>query len=595
MRDKNNLSLYALIISWLFLFSAAFYESKWNNSGSQATINWDVFGYYFYLPSLFYDNICELNNWKYIIETYAPIPNHDQIILQHSGCYVMKYSCGMAILYFPAFLVGHIWANLSDYSVDGFSFPYQFSLSIWALVVSFIGLWFIRKVLINYFNDMTVALSIIVLCFATNYFAYTSFTGSLSHNYLFTLYAIIIFLSDKWHKKQSIITAGILGVTCGIAALARPSEMIALLIPLLWGINNMSCVRERIHLMAKRMPQLIVFALFFSAMGLLQLIYWKLISGHWFYYSYQDQGFSFLNPHISNSLFSYKKGWLIYTPIMLLSLIGFIMLYQNFKSIFYVSLIFFILFSYVTFSWDIWWYGGSFSHRAMIQSYAILLFPLSSFIEYIYKTTWKRALLIVLIAFFAALNIFQTWQSLVGIMESDSMSRAYYWHIFGKNKVSIDDKRYIDTNEKIPEHLNQQLQEVYYNDFEDDNSTTTAIPAYSGIKTFEINQAHQFLTLPPYVPNDESGWYRATAKVFYWQKEWNFWWSTQFKIQLKKNGKVIKEKMIRVHRTTQPGSWQDIYVDIKTKDKFFDEVAISFWNANGNKTIYVDDVRLLRL
>lgn len=595
MISKSRFSFYVLLISWLFLFSASFYEQKWNNAGSQAAINWDVFGYYFYLPSLFYDDLCELNNWQYVIETYGPSPYYDQAIQQPNGCFVMKYSCGMAVMYSPAFFLGHFWAKISGYPVDGFSFPYQFSISMWALVISLIGLFFIRKVLKNYFNDFTVGIALIILCFATNYFAYTSITGSLSHNYIFTLYSAIIFLTDKWHRKPSVIVAAIIGFLCGLSALARPTEILVILIPTLWRLDNFSAIKNRILFFSNHFSHVVVFAICFALMGLPQIIYWKILSGNWLYYSYQEQGFSFLSPHITNSLFSYRKGWLIYTPVMLLSLLGFITLYKSYRKIFFVSLIFFTIYSYITFSWDIWWYGGSFSHRAMIQSYAILLFPLSSFIEYCLKSSLKKYLLAIAIIFCSVLNIFQTWQSLAGIMESESMSKAYYWHIFGKTKVTLDDKRFIDTNEKLPENLSQHLSEVYSNNFENDNLGLDSIPAYSGVKSFELNHANQSLVLSPYKVSGKSGWFRAEAKILYWEKEWNFWNSTQFIIQLKNNNEVVKTKHIRIHRITNPGEWQEVYVDINANKLIFDEVQVSFWNANGKKTIYIDDIKLYQL
>ena len=32
----------------------------------------------------------------------------------------------------------------------------------------------------------------------------------------------------------------------------------------------------------------------------------------------------------------------------------------------------------MTAAWDIWWYGGSFGQRALIQAYPVLLFPIAA-------------------------------------------------------------------------------------------------------------------------------------------------------------------------------------------------------------------------
>ncbi len=62
-----------------------------------------------------------------------------------------------------------------------------------------------------------------------------------------------------------------------------------------------------------------------------QLLYWKLVSGNWLFYSYGNEGFDFLHPHIFDGLFCFKNGWLSYTPIMLFGLIGIVLMHKKKK------------------------------------------------------------------------------------------------------------------------------------------------------------------------------------------------------------------------------------------------------------------------
>src|SRR5690606_12661650 len=126
-----------------------------------------------------------------------------------------------------------------------------------------------------------------------------------------------------------------------------------------------------------------------------------------------DEGFDFLKPHILGCLISYKKGWLTYTPIMVLSLIGFVPLYKKQKAIFFGILVFSLVSLYITFSWRCWWYGGSFSMRAVVQYYALLVFPLSAFIAWAMQKRSGTVLLTMFIGFCTWLNFVMTYQACV--------------------------------------------------------------------------------------------------------------------------------------------------------------------------------------
>ena len=143
----------------------------------------------------------------------------------------------------------------------------------------------------------------------------------------------------------------------------------------------------------------------------MQLIYWKAASGQWLVYSYEDQGFSWLKPHIDRGVFSFRAGWLVYTPMMAFAVLGFLWLYRQQRSIFWAVFLFFALFLYVTFAWDILWYGGSLGQRAMVQSYALLAFPLAAFVESIRKRVPWNYMAFAVFLFFSYYNLWLTHQA----------------------------------------------------------------------------------------------------------------------------------------------------------------------------------------
>jgi hypothetical protein len=167
------------------------------------------------------------------------------------------------------------------------------------------------------------------------------------------------------------------------------------------------------------------------------MIYWKMQTGQLFYYSYSDQGFFFLSSHITDGLFSFRKGWFIYTPIMTLAIAGMFFLPKYLKKATLAIPIFTALNIYIIFSWWSWWYGGSYGARPLIDSYALLAIPFAAFIEQSLK--WPKAIKIFMLSVLAVLlahGVFQTFQYYYGAIHWDSMTKEAYIDSFGRLKPS---------------------------------------------------------------------------------------------------------------------------------------------------------------
>ncbi len=591
---SNRFSLYTLFFVCVFLVVAAFLYPKWNIGETEATISWDVMGYYLYLPSFFYDDISKLHQLPYILDTYHPVYGFGNAFQLPNGNYLMKYSMGMSLMYLPFFGLAHLWAQVSGYAADGFSYPYQVMISFGSILVSWIGLWFTRKNLLRFFDDRIVAVVLLVLVLATNYFNYVSFGGAMTHNYLFTIYAVVIWLTMKWYEKPTVLRSLLIGALCGLATVTRPTEIIILLIPFFWGMDAGSGLKDRLHFLHKQLWKLLLAAVAFALLILPQLIYWKAVSGDWVYYSYQEQGFSWTSPHLYEGIFTFRNGWLIYTPVMALALIGFIWLYKNHKEIFATCFLFSIINIYIVYSWDIWWYGGSFGSRAMIQSYAILIFPMAAFFEFAIVQKLLRPVVVLVVLFCCWLNLIQTYQCHAkGIFEAENMTRAYYWRIFGKTSIEPSDKKMLDSKEEMPAALIDKLQVIYeIKSPEFDRIHELNSPA-DGL-LIKLNDSIQE-SVPYYIPVEAGKelWIRVSASVFFPDKEWNTWLMTQFNLKLLADKKEVWNNMMRIQRNTEQGKWQTVTVDIHCRPSHkADTLQISFWNVDSDKTIYIDDLKV---
>ncbi|MEI6816429.1 MAG: hypothetical protein WCL14_07440, partial [Bacteroidota bacterium] len=161
-------------------------------------------------------------------------------------------------------------------------------------------------------------------------------------------------------------------------------------------------------------------------------------TGHWVYYSYQEQKLFLNNPHILKGLFSFRNGFFIYTPIMIFAVLGFIPTIIRQSKFALSATIFFIINAYIIFSWWCWWYGGSYGMRAMIESYAVLALPFGIFIESVSKTNnLSKYFLFSVFSLMILLNLFQTRQSMSNLIHYDSMTYKTYKKIWGR--LSIPD------------------------------------------------------------------------------------------------------------------------------------------------------------
>lgn len=216
----------------------------------------------------------------------------------------------------------------------------------------------------------------------------------------------------------------------GLITLIRPTNILILIVFILYDVTSLVSLKEKIKLLWFYKKQLFFIGLFAFVVWSPQFIYWKYISGNWVYYSFLKEQFYFDNPRIFYGLFSYRKGWLLYTPIMIFALLGIFFLFKFQKKWALPILIFTPLNIYVIYSWWCWWYGGSFGSRPMVDSYALMAIPLATFFSYFdKKTNYFRSVPLFIMFLTISLNLFQTQQSR-SCLHYDSMTEDAYWSNF---------------------------------------------------------------------------------------------------------------------------------------------------------------------
>jgi len=433
----------ARIVNLIIIFAVGynmFNIHYWTHSNR--VIYHDVISYYSYLPATFIYKDLTLNfiqdSGGYFSDKFWPLKTPD-------GRNVIKMSMGLSFLYAPFFVLGHITAGLTDYPADGFSVPYKFFLTMSALFYLALGLFFLRKVLENYFSWKVVVITLITVVLGTNLYYYSAIESTMPHVYLFALFSAFIYMTIRWYEKPDMENSIIIGLLGGLITLIRPTDIILSVFFLLWDVKSAKELKERFLFFVRNPRFIIAMALTFAVVWIPQLAYWKFATGHWLYYSYNNEGFNFLHPHIIDGMFSYRKGWLLYTPVMLFAIAGVALSYRKMKEIFVPSLVFLMLNIYIITSWWCWWYGGSFGGRPFIDSYPILALSLAVFIKWTFSLK-KTAKLIshIVITLLVLLNLFQTWQYYGGNIHYDAMTKKAYWKIFLRPFPDDTYKQFLD-------------------------------------------------------------------------------------------------------------------------------------------------------
>ncbi len=395
----------------------------------------DAGGYYVYLPSAFiYHDLTRADSLARLHEAYQPGKafNMGLVAVPGGRGTISKYPLGKAMADLPWFAGAHLYAQLAGYPPDGFARPYQQIVMIAGLVHALLGLLVLARLLLRRFPDPVAAWTLAVIGLGTNLLCYASLEAAMAHAPLFLWQAALLFCTVRWYETfRPRFLLGI-GLFLGLAVLTRPTEILYVLVPLLWGIGSVADLRARPALWWRWRKPLAAAALLVLALGSLQLLFWRATTGHWLFYSYQGEGFDFGHPHLLDGLFSFRKGWLLYSPlagVALLSLAG--PLRRQLPAAWLPLLATTVVAVYVTFSWEQWWYGGGFGARPLISLYPLLALGLAALLARARAGGPLRyGLLRGVLVLGILLSCLQTWQFGAGTIHWDSMNAERYFADF---------------------------------------------------------------------------------------------------------------------------------------------------------------------
>ena len=383
--------------------------------------------YYGYLPAFFIFDDLRMEKSSY---EYEDGKSWFWTVNTEKGKRVFKMSCGLAIMNAPFFLIAHQTAQWYDYPLNGFSEPYKLFLILGAAFYLFVGLWFVRAVLIHLgFTDMVTAIVVLLIGLSSNLLFYATSSAAMSHTASFALVAAFLYLTLRWNDERKVLHLAGIGLVFGLITLVRPTNGIVFLIFLLYSILGPGCFRNWKEW---------VLSFFFFALGIglawfPQIAYWWHVAGEYLVYSYGDERFFWSAPEIRQVLLGFRNGWWIYTPVMFFVIPGFFLMRTGESKWLLPLTVVYMINLYVISSWWCWWYGGSYGQRAFVDTYALWSIPLAATVRGVVGSKAPLKLLSTMLAlFFVWLNIFQLDQVEHRSLHHDAMTKRAYFKQFGK-------------------------------------------------------------------------------------------------------------------------------------------------------------------
>lgn len=361
----------------------------------------DASGYFVYLPSTF---LYHFDAKEFSSKFGDRINNKGE--MEEVGCgfriennkIITKYFYGIALLQTPIYLSIHLYHKISGKTGDGFNGLYEQTTIISSIIYFVISLILLYKFLITKTSDIAARAAIFFTVFGSNAIYYFGAYPGYTHPYLFFLIVCLLYTSYKFSQNQNIKNTVWLYIITGLIIITRPINIIVLAV--FFIDNDFKKVLKLIS------PKKLILGIFILTLLIFpQLLYYKYISGDWFYYSYNNESFTGLrSPSLGKFYFSTNNGLFLYNPIWAtLLLASAYLLFTPYRHIAAITLIIFVTNSYLCSSWHIWNFGCGYGSRNFVEYIPIFALPFALILDYI-RSRWKLFIIIAASILFCYIN-----------------------------------------------------------------------------------------------------------------------------------------------------------------------------------------------
>jgi hypothetical protein len=493
------------------------------------------------------------------------------------------------LLWTPFFLIALFIAKIAHLPADGFSDIFQYSIGIAGLFYTWLGLRYLRKTLESFkYSKATQVISLVAIIFGTNLLYYCVCFPSQTHCYLFAIIAAFIFYSltffnnEEGNKKNAL--SGMI-ITLALISTIRPQDTIIIL---LFPFFGLTVSKFKIAFKQYFFSTTIIISVLIGGLVIARVCYyWYLQTGHVVLNPYKGRDFyHFGNPHFFDMLFSYRKGWITYSPLIFIGLIGVSFMKNYFQKIY--LFIFWMILIYITSCWWCWTYSPtSFGQRVFVDYYALIAISLGAIFDFFIKRKWLIGTGLILMSAIP-LSILQTHQYKIGIIPGDFATAETYWGNFFKiNPVPqypIPKSAIINQYAKLID-FEQSINDVKITDRE----------VYSGKKATFISKTSPYsdgcqIAIPAFMKSGDYSHVRASAMV---RSSPNF--SKEILVlDFFAKGKSVSWNGFEMSNFIFNKEWTyfECGLTLPKGVASNDTLNFYFWQAEGNDTTYIDNMKL---
>ena len=312
-----------------------------------------------------------------------------------------NFSVGPALLWSPTYFLIHGLGNMGLFRPTGIGYPYFTAISTVTAFFGFLGVLWLYGLVRLYFEPAISFAAALLIWVGTFHFWYMVFEPSMSH--AFGMASVTGFLLLSHRTPSNRWDYALLGVAAGLVALIRWQNIVFLPVgfALVW-----------MKVGWPRWENVVVCAGTAAAAFLPQMIFWKLIYGHFLLVPQGGGYMSWTAPELEAVLFSSRHGLLSWSPILWLGLLGLLGLTRRTPVLAGGLLVAFTLTLYVNAAVHDWWAGASFGARRFDGALAGFGLGLAMAIDWLLPRIRKHALVVL----FLALAPFLVWNlSLMGV------------------------------------------------------------------------------------------------------------------------------------------------------------------------------------
>ena len=468
----------------LWVFTVVVCAWFFTTYGRKATMLYgDAAGYYWYLPATFiYHNHDSLNKLPPEDQTISPAARYYAATMDGNdwrtptGRLMVQYTYGVALMEAPFFFAALFIAHATGGNTNGFTPYYESAMKLATIIYAALTLLLIYRLLRKRYAPNVSATTIALLLVGTNLFWFSLRQAGMAHIPLAFLYALLMILTERITQRPKPALFAAMGGVVGLVVLIRPTEIICLLIPLLYGVWDKASAKARVRFLRQNAGGLLIAACAAAVPIIPQLLYWKYMAGSYLYYSYSGQQFFWTKPQIAAGLFSPRNGWLYYTPLMAAAIAG-LLLWRRYRPWALVLFTLLPCYIWIVYAWYCANYINGFGSRPMIHLYPLLAFPLAAAVTWGagQGKGWRMALALFAVLCIA-LNLRWSVLQALGLLKSEEANTPYNLSIFLQNRLTYEDLVIRDNGifQPTPEKL-QKIGMLRYHSF-DDSLTDRYVP-----------------------------------------------------------------------------------------------------------------------